>query len=96
LLDNDIAISYIVLMKVVSYAAAARRDLRNLPNSVGDQIKAKLRRYAETGAGDTKALAGEDGIRLRVGDYRVIFTETANEINVRALRHRREVYRRRN
>jgi mRNA interferase RelE/StbE len=83
-------------MKVVSYGASARRDLRKLPNSVSDQIKAKLRRYAETGVGDTKALVGDAGIRLRVGDYRVIFTETANEIKVRAVRHRREVYRRRN
>jgi len=83
-------------MKVVSYVASARRDLRKLPSSLGDQLKAKLHRYAETGAGGTKALIGEPGVRLRLGDYRVIFIETENEIIVRAIRHRREVYRRRN
>jgi mRNA interferase RelE/StbE len=80
-------------MKVVSYIASARRDLRKLPTSLVNQIKAKLYRYAETGVGDTKALVGEPGVRLRVGDYRVIFVEAANEIVVQAIRHRREVYR---
>jgi mRNA interferase RelE/StbE len=51
-----------------------------------------LRRYAETGEGDVKKLVNVEGYRLRIGDYRAIFTETEKEIEVRAVRHRKEAY----
>ncbi len=64
-----------------------------MPEDIRQQIEAKLERYASTGAGDVKALQGEVGKRLRSGDYRVIFTETENAIEVRAIGNRREIYR---
>jgi mRNA-degrading endonuclease RelE of RelBE toxin-antitoxin system len=33
------------------------------------------------------------GLRMRVGDYRVVFDETKEEITILAAGHRREVYR---
>ena len=60
-------------MKTVTYTLAARRSLRKLAGDVRQQVEAKLARYAETGAGDIKALSGQPGARLRVGDYRVYF-----------------------
>ena len=57
------------------------------------QIEAKLAHYAETGGGDVKALIGTPGARLRAGDWRVIFVETGTTIEVRAVGHRREIYR---
>ncbi len=40
------------------------------------RIFTALHRFAETGEGDVKKLQGESGeLRLRVGDYRVRFTE---------------------
>lgn len=57
------------------------------------RIREKVAHYAATGAGDVTALQGQDGARLRVGDYRVIFVETDEAIEVRAVGHRREIYR---
>jgi putative component of toxin-antitoxin plasmid stabilization module len=39
-----------------------------------------LHRFAESGAGDLKALQGDaEELRLRVGDYRIFFVHTADE-----------------
>lgn len=58
------------------------------------RILAALHRYAEIGKGDVKALVGDDAelLRLRVGDYRVLFDETADGINVHRVRHRSQAY----
>jgi hypothetical protein len=38
-----------------------------------------LHRFAESGEGDIKALAGREELRLRIGDYRLFFvTPTAD------------------
>ena len=79
-------------MKEVRYTVLATRQLRKLPNNVRERVIEKLHRYAETGAGDVKTLTGETGARLRIGDYRAIFVETADTISVRAVGHRRAIY----
>lgn len=79
-------------MKVIAYAAAAIRQMRKLPPPLRERIIAKMKRYAQTGAGDVKVMAGQPGARLRIGDWRVIFVETETEIEVRAVGHRREIY----
>ncbi len=56
-------------------------------------MEERLRRYASTGIGDVKRLVSREGARLRVGDFRVIFVETAEVIEVRAVGDRRDVYR---
>ncbi len=80
-------------MPKISYTIAAIKQLKALPAPVREQIIDKLHRYAETGAGQVKALVGRDGARLRAGRYRVIFTESKNEIVVRAVGDRRDIYR---
>lgn len=54
-----------------------------------------LTEYADSGTGDVKALAGEwqGHFRLRVADYRVIFTIAPEEITIIRVRHRSEIYR---
>jgi len=79
-------------MKAVSYTTSATRQLRKLPAEIRVRIIEKLRRYAESGAGDVKALSGQPGARLRIGDYRVIFVETVDAISVRAVGHRSDIY----
>jgi hypothetical protein len=72
------------------------------------RIAATVRRYAETGGGDVRRLIGAGGeLRLRVGDWRVRFTDQVEErpaeppatgtIQVRVIEvtrvcHRREAY----
>jgi mRNA-degrading endonuclease RelE of RelBE toxin-antitoxin system len=54
-----------------------------------------IHRYAATGAGRVKPLSGEfEGLlRLRVGNHRVLFDETADTITIHRIRDRRDVYR---
>lgn len=79
-------------MKTLLYTAAALKSLTRLPKPAQADILAKLERYAATGSGSTRALVGRPGLRLRVGNYRVIFTETADTISVFAIGDRRDIY----
>jgi mRNA interferase RelE/StbE len=79
-------------MKTVRYTADALNDLRKLRNDA-KAIMAKIARYAETGAGDVKGLVGRGGARrIRIGDFRAVFEETATGIIVTKIGHRRDIY----
>jgi mRNA interferase RelE/StbE len=56
------------------------------------RIMEKIERYAATGAGDVVGLVGSDYRRLRVGEFRVIFDETSNEILVLRIGPRGSIY----
>ena len=45
-----------------------------------------------TGAGDVTQLVGSTALRLRIGDFRVIFEETAEEIRVTRIAPRGSAY----
>lgn len=79
-------------MKEIVFTSAATRVLAKLPRGVQGRIFGKLERYDATGAGKTKALVGQEGVRLRIGDYRVIFVETETTIEVFAVGDRRDIY----
>jgi len=80
-------------MKAILWTGSARRAFRALPAKVQSRIGAKPARYADTGAGDVRILSPGPGRRLRVGDYRIVFVETDECIEVRAVGHRRDIYR---
>jgi mRNA interferase RelE/StbE len=80
-------------MKTILYTSTARKALMALQPQVRDRLRTKLVRYAESGAGDVTKLQGVEGARLRVGEYRIILVETEDTIEVRAIGHRREIYR---
>jgi mRNA-degrading endonuclease RelE of RelBE toxin-antitoxin system len=49
---------------------------------------------AETGAGDVRKLSGQSGeLRLRVGDWRVRFTDDGKTLSIHTVLHRKEAYR---
>ena len=79
-------------MKTVVYAETAMKQMLKLPVDVRRRLVAKLEEYALTGRGDVKKLKGREGARLRVGDYRIIFAETAPAIEVFEAGHRRNIY----
>ncbi len=57
-------------------------------------ILAAIHRLAESGVGNVKMLHGEDGDkRLRVGDFRVRFTEEGDELRIHAVKNRKDAYR---
>jgi len=67
-------------MKTIIFTVAAARDLDALPLSAREQIVEALSRFAIDGQGDVKRLAGREGFRLRVGVYRVLFTQDLKTI----------------
>ncbi|WP_027579630.1 type II toxin-antitoxin system RelE/ParE family toxin [Bradyrhizobium sp. Ai1a-2] len=79
-------------MKEIEFTSAAVRQWRKLSAATRAQIDLKLKTFAETGVGDVKALKGVSGMRLRSGDWRVLFTMKGNIITVHAVGHRREIY----
>ena len=75
---------------------SAERDLDNLPSRTHDRIIARLMSLKENPlpVGVVK-LKGREGYRLRVGDYRVIYTvdDINMKVEVLSVAHRKEVYR---
>jgi mRNA interferase RelE/StbE len=82
-------------VRKIVWSDQARGDVRNLDRETAMRIFAALHRFAETGAGDIRKLAGGSGeLRLRVGDWRVRFTEAdGNTLSIHSVRHRKEAYR---
>lgn len=81
-------------MKRIVWTEAAKADVRALDKPTAMRVLSALHRFAESGAGDVKALQDREELRLRIGDYRLFFAYSAFEI-IEVLRvvHRREAYR---
>lgn len=82
-------------MKQILFTPVARADIRRIDREEAMRILTALHRLAKTGEGDVKKLQGDSGeLRLRVGDYRVRFTdEPRNTLHIHTVRHRSEAYR---
>ena len=79
-------------MKPIVFTATSACQWAKLSPDVRDRIDRRLNEFAATGHGDLKRLKGRDGMRLRVGDWRVIFYEEQGTIVVAGVGHRREIY----
>ncbi len=79
-------------MREIEFTSAAVRQWRKLAAATRTQIDLKLKTFSETGVGDVKALKGASGMRLRSGDWRVLFTVKGNVITIHAVGHRRDIY----
>lgn len=67
-------------MKQIAFTKAALRTLAKMPRPVSDRIREKIGAYAAdpaSQANNVTALKGREGIRLRVGDWRVIMQDGA-------------------
>lgn len=80
-------------MKTIVLNPAAARQFDKLTGAMRESLAEALHDYAMGRQSDTKAMAGTPTVRMRVGDYRIIFDETPTTITVLALGHRREIYR---
>jgi len=76
-LDIDIALCDIDVMGQIGFTPTATRQWLKLSPQVRERIGKKLDAFASTEHGDVKRLKGQAGARLRVGDWRVIFTRNA-------------------
>ena len=83
-------------MKELHYTDDALKDLRKIGAVGAKKIQAKMMAYAASPASfanQVKKLQGVEALRLRVGDYRVLFTEDGLILHILRVGHRREVYR---
>jgi mRNA interferase RelE/StbE len=81
---------------VVHLKRSAEKELADLPREVHQRIiKRLLTLKANPRPPGAKKLGGGEKYRIRVGDYRVLYTidDALQKIEVSAVGHRREVYR---
>lgn len=79
--------------KTLIFTVGAGRAFWKLPTDVQEALNHKLYLYGLTGEGDVKRMVGVDALRLRDGEYRVVFEETATALTIVAVGHRRAIYR---
>jgi mRNA interferase RelE/StbE len=73
----------------------AERQLEKLPPEAIRRVCQKLVELEQNSRlGGVKKLRGIEGYRLRVGDYRVLFTidDGSKEVYIYRIKHRKEVY----
>ena len=79
----------------IEWLEEARLDVRTLDRPTAMRLFEGILRFARGGAGDVNALHGElaGAFRLRLGDYRVLFTLDDDAMHIFGVRHRSEAYR---
>ena len=82
-------------MKRIIISDEAKTDIRAISQHIAMNILTAIHRLAESNSGDVKTLKGNAGDkRLRVGDYRVRFTEEHPEtLRIHTVRNRKDAYR---
>jgi mRNA interferase RelE/StbE len=79
----------------ITYSAQARKTLRKMQPKTAARIldgMAKLAEDPERTDLDVKKLSGREGYRLRVGDWRVIYTNDGLVLAVERIGPRGDVY----
>ena len=79
----------------VTYTRAALKALRKMPADVAERIIGKIEQYAAdptSQANNVTALKGREGIRLRVGDWRVIMNDDGVVLAVLDIGSRGSIY----
>ena len=65
-------------MKPISYTRSAIKALNRMPSNWSNRIRVKIEHYAEDPASldnNVTELKGRSGVRLRVGDWRIIMED---------------------
>lgn len=78
----------------VQYKRSVAKDLKNLDKADAKRVLDKLERELKKDPDTGEQLKGKFSglLRLRVGDYRVIYTKTKNGVLILLISHRRDVY----
>jgi mRNA interferase RelE/StbE len=82
-------------MKTIRYSAAADKALGRMPTKTAELIEGKidlLARDPSSLANQVKRLRGSSFLRLRVGDYRVIYTDDFYILDVLDIGSRGGIY----
>lgn len=75
-------------MYSIEFTSVASKALRKLPRNIRELVNSKIQELARDpfGAANVKALVGQPGYRLRVGDWRVIYDVDSGRVVVRVLK----------
>ncbi len=80
----------------ITFARSARKEIEAFPNSLIKRIFTKIESLAdEPRPNRCRKLQGFKNLwRIRIGDYRVIYSidDSAEIVDIVAIRHRREAY----
>ena len=77
----------------IEWKEHALENLEKLENSISRRILKKIDELSENPfSKDIKRLKGCDDFRLRVGDYRVIFSIEQNTIQILKVGYRKNIY----
>ena len=74
----------------------AQKDLDDLPSKAFTPIKNKIIQLSQNPrSSNTLKLTNNDGYRIRIGDYRVLYRidDKSKEIFIYRVKHRKDVYR---
>ena len=80
----------------IRFKSSVKKDLRSIPKQDVQRILNALERLADDpNPSNSKPLTGRDAWRLRVGQYRAIYTINEQEIVIEIIKvaHRKNVYR---
>lgn len=79
----------------IEWLDEAKADVRAVDQATAMRLFEGILRFARTGSGDVNALHGDMAgtFRLRVGDYRVLFTLEDDAMRIFGVRHRSQAYR---
>jgi len=81
------------MMFKIIWDEKAYEGLNKLENSISRRITKKVYELSENPfSKDIKRLKGRNDFRLRVGDYRVIFSIEENNIQILKVGHRKNIY----
>jgi mRNA interferase RelE/StbE len=75
---------------------SAQREIRKLPNSLIEKVIATILPLAENPrpVGSIKLEGSKNGCRIRIGDYRILYTieDKIRIVEIESVKHRREAY----
>jgi len=79
----------------IEWLDEAKADVRAVDQATAMRLFEGILRFARNGSGDLNALHGDmaGAFRLRLGDYRVLFTLEDDVIRIFGVRHRSQAYR---
>jgi mRNA interferase RelE/StbE len=81
----------------ITFARSARKELENLDPPVAERILAAIEKLAKSPRppGCVKLAGSQNDWRIRIGDWRVIYSiiDKSGVVDIAAIRHRSDAYR---
>ena len=79
-------------MKVI-LSPKAKKQLKSVGRTVQIILAKKIRGFAVLITGEQKLGGYQDMYRIRIGDYRIVYRKSPDQIFIVLLGHRKEIYR---